>query len=260
MTSTRVTPPQASRLGLGKVLSVGYAAAGYVSFLAVSVYAVAFLADARVSRTVDHGGPASGTTWAVVIDAALLAVFALQHSVMARPSFKQWWTALVPAHVERATYVLGSSAALALVFWQWRPIPHVVWDVSAPGARAGLWILYGAGWAWVVAMTFVFDHLDLVGLRQVFRHLRGVAAARPLFAIPWSHRLVRHPMMVGFMIAFVATPTMTAGHLLFAALGTGYILVGVRLEEHDLEAALPEYREYAAATPRFIPRPRRDRA
>jgi protein-S-isoprenylcysteine O-methyltransferase Ste14 len=172
---------------------------------------------------------------------------------MARPAFKRRWTTLVPRHVERSTYVLVASAALALAFWQWRPIPTVVWDVSSPGAGVLLWMLYVVGWMWVLAMSFAIDHLDLFGLRQVTSHLRGLADRAPSFALPLPHRLVRHPMMLGFFPAFLATPSMTVGHLLFAALGCGYVLVGVRLEERDLDRELPEYAAYAAATPRFIP-------
>ena len=210
-----------------------------------------------VPRTVDTGGPHGGAAAAATIDALLLGVFAVQHSVMARPGFKRRWTTLVPPHVERATYVLAASLALALVFWQWRPIPTVVWDVPAPTARVLLWILFVAGFGWALVMTFAIDHLDMFGLRQVGRHLRGLADRRPSFALPLPHRLVRHPMMLGFFPAFLAAPTMTVGHLLFAALGIGYILVGVRLEERDLTQALPEYAAYAAATPRFVPSPRR---
>jgi protein-S-isoprenylcysteine O-methyltransferase Ste14 len=235
------------------VVSVGYGVVSYLAFVGAFLYGVAFLADTVVPRTVDHGGPRSGTTAAAIIDALLLGVFAVQHSVMARPAFKRRWTALVPAHLERSTYVLVASAALALAFWQWRPIPRGVWDVSSPTAAVLLWTLFGLGWGWVLAMSFAIDHFDMFGLRQVSRHLRGLADRAPSFAVPLPHRLVRHPMMLGFFPAFLATPTMTLGHLLFAGLGVAYVLVGVRLEERDLSADLPEYDAYAAVTPRFIP-------
>ena len=180
-------------------------------------------------------------------------VFAVQHSVMARPAFKRRWTTLVPPYVERSTYVLAASAALALAFWQWRPIPAVVWDVPGSAGHLLLWMLFALGWVWVLAMSFAIDHFDLFGLRQVARHLRGLADQAPSFAVPLPHRLVRHPMMLGFFPAFLAAPTMTVGHLLFAGLGIAYILVGVRLEERDLAEELPEYAAYAAVTPRFIP-------
>jgi protein-S-isoprenylcysteine O-methyltransferase Ste14 len=164
---------------------------------------------------------------------------------------------VVPRYVERSTYVLASSAALALAFWQWRPIPTVVWDVANPTVRVLLWTLFAVGWLWVRAMTFAVDRLDLLGVRQVANHLRGLAEKAPSFAVPLPHRLVRHPMMLGFFPAFLATPTMTVGHLAFAGLGCGYILVGVRLEERDLARDLPAYAAYAEVTPRFVPRLRR---
>ena len=245
------------RSTVGGAVVLLYGAMSYLAFVAVFGYAVGFLADIVVPRTIDHGGPHAGTATAAAIDALLLAVFAVQHSVMARPEFKQRWTTLVPRHVERSTYVLAASAALTLVFWQWRPIPAVVWDAPEGAARVLLWTLFALGWIWVLAMTFAVDHLDMFGLRQVASHLRGLADRPPSFALPLPHRLVRHPMMVGFFVAFLAAPTMTLGHLLFAGLGCGYILVGVRLEERDLAVELPEYDAYAVATPRFIPGPGR---
>jgi len=242
----------ASRFAL---LSACYAVAAYLGFLAISLYAVGFVAGAVVPRTIDSGGPRSNTATAAVIDVLLLALFAVQHTTMARPAFKRRWTRIVPAHLERSTFVLAATAVLALVFWQWRPIPAVVWQVDAGAARFVLWVVFAAGWALVVAMTFAVDHLDFLGLRQVGLYLRGLAQTPPAFRHPLPYRLVRHPMMVGFFPAFLAAPTMTAGHLLFALLSCGYILFGVRLEEHDLADAHPEYRAYAAATPRFVPRP-----
>jgi methanethiol S-methyltransferase len=242
-----------SRSAVGAVLSVGYGAFCYLAFVGVSLYAVAFLADVAVPRTIDHGGPHAGMATAATIDALLLAVFAVQHSVMARPAFKQSWTRLVPRHVERSTYVLVASAALALAFWQWRPIPTVVWDVPSPAFRLLLWALFALGWLWVLAMSFAIDHLDLFGLSQVTRNLQGLGDQTPSFALPLPHRLVRHPMMLGFFPAFLAAPTMTVGHLLFAGMGCAYVLVGVRLEERDLDRELSEYAAYAAVTPRFIP-------
>jgi protein-S-isoprenylcysteine O-methyltransferase Ste14 len=248
-------PSKDARTGptMGGVASFGYGLACYSAFLVVSLYAIGFLADVVVPTSVDRGGPRSGTAVAVVADAALLAVFALQHSVMARPAFKRRWTRLVPAHAERSTYVLLTSAALALVFWQWHPIPAVVWDVPGDFLRALTWALFALGWAWVVAMTFAIDHLDFLGLGRSARHLRGLPEQPPSFALPAPYRLVRHPMMLGFFVAFFAAPTMTAGHLLFAGLGCAYILVGVRLEERDLSRELPEYDAYAAVTGRFVP-------
>jgi protein-S-isoprenylcysteine O-methyltransferase Ste14 len=236
---------------------VGFAVLGYLAFLAIVGYSVAFLAGSGVPRTVDGGGPRSGTPTAVVVDLLLLSLFGVQHSVMARPGFKRRWTRLVPEHLERSSYVLATAAVLALLFWQWRAIPAVVWQISTTPARAAIWVLFGAGWAVVGAMTFAFDHLDFVGLRQVRHYVRGRRAALPEFRMPLPYRLVRHPMMTGLFVAVLATPTMTAGHFLFALVSCAYILGAVRLEERDLGATLPGYPDYAATTPRFVPRPAR---
>lgn len=242
------------------VVSAAFAVLTYLALVAVLLYAVAFVAGTAVPRTVDSGGPHADTATAAAFDVLLLALFAVQHSVMARPAFKRRWTQVVPHHLERSSYVLAASSVLAMTFWQWRPIPAVIWHVHAAAARAVLWALFGLGWVLVVAMTFAIDHFDLVGLRQVSRHLRGRRQAAPAFQLPLPYRLVRHPMMSGFFLAFLATPMMTAGHLLFALLSCGYIIVAVRLEERDLTEALTEYRDYAARTPRFLPRPSRRRA
>jgi protein-S-isoprenylcysteine O-methyltransferase Ste14 len=236
-------------------VSAAYAGGAYLSFLVAFLYAVFFLADVLVPRTVDHGGRVTGTAAAAAIDVLLLGLFAGQHSVMARPAVKERLTTIMPKHVERSTYVLATSAVLALVFCQWRPIPTVLWRVDDLAAETVLWALFVGGWTWVLAMTFAIDHCDMFGLRQVSRSIRGLGESVPGFRLPWPHRLVRHPMMLGFFPAFLAAPTMTVSHLLFAVLGCGYILVGVRLEERDLVAAFPPYRAYAASTPRFVPRP-----
>lgn len=245
-----------ARATTGAIVSVAYAVVAYLSFVLVLLYAVGFSGAIVVPRTVDDGGPGAGTVLALVIDGALLSLFAVQHSVMARPAFKRWWTRSVPAHLERSTYVLAASAVLALLFWQWRPIPTVLWDVSWPPARVALSALFAAGWLWMVAMTFAIDHWDLFGLARVARHLRGLADRSPAFAVPWPYRLARHPMMLGFFPALLAVPTMTVGHLLFSGLSCGYIVAGTLLEERDLAAELPEYDAYAATTPRFFPRVR----
>jgi protein-S-isoprenylcysteine O-methyltransferase Ste14 len=160
----------------------------------------------------------------------------------------------VPPHLERSVYVFTASALLALTFWQWRPIPHVAWDVRSGFGQAVLWTVYGIGWAIVVAMTFAIDHLDLTGLRQVYEHGHGTQRTAAQFRLPLPYRLLRHPMMTGFIITFLATPHMSTGHLLFAGLACGYIVVGVHFEERDLIRSIPEYRDYAATTPRFVPR------
>lgn len=235
--------------------SLFYAVCGYAAFVAVFGYTIAFLADVVVPRTVDRGGPETGAARALVIDAALLAGFALQHTVMARPAVKRWSADLVPPRVERATYVLAASLVLAIVCWLWHPVPAVVWNVSAPGGRFLLWTLFALGWAWALAMSFVIDHAGFFGLRQAMT--TGPGSAPPRFVTPLPYRLVRHPMMLGFLVSLWAAPTMTAGHLLFATLGSGYILVGVRFEERDLRRVHPEYDDYARRTPRFVPRPSR---
>lgn len=235
------------------ILGIGYAVTAYLLFTAVTLYAIAFLADVVVPRTVDDGGPTSSTTVAMTVDALLLLLFAVQHTVMARPAFKRRWTRIVPPHLERATYVVAASATLALALWLWHPVDTVVWDVGPTGLRAVVWGLYALGWLLVVAMTHAFDHWSLFGLRQPLLRAVGREPEAPALSVPLPYRLVRHPMMTGFVIAFWATSTMTVGHLLFAALGTGYIVVGVRFEERDLADQLSGYGDYAATTPRFVP-------
>ncbi len=237
---------------------IGYGALGYLAFLAAALYAIGFLADAVVPRAVDSGGPESGTAAAVAIDAALLGLFAVQHSVMARPRFKRRFNRIFPPAVERSTYVLAASAVLGLLFWQWRPIDDVVWDVENIAGEIVLWSLYGIGWFLVVLSTFLIDHFEMFGLRQVAARVHGRRHEPPGFVTPLLYRFVRHPMMLGFLVAFWATPTMTVGHLLFAALASGYIVVAVRIEERDLMRQLPEYQDYMERTPRFIPQPSTD--
>jgi len=243
--------PRASRLS--RALILGYAIAVYGFFLAVLVYAVGFFIGFGVPKGIDQG---AHLAWplAVITDAALLLLFAVQHTVMARSWFKRRWTRLVPPPAERATYVLAASLALALVFWLWRPVRGTVWDLSGPGA-AGLLAVYGTGWAVALGSTFVISHSDLFGLRQALCHARGTAYRPPAFTQRSLYRVVRHPLMTGFVIVFWAAPVMTAGHLLFAAAATGYILVGIAFEERDLRQQLGEaYRAYAARVPALIPR------
>lgn len=254
MISSTQRRPAARRSFFAAVASLGYGFGCYVFFVAAVGYSVAFLMDGPVPRTIDRGGPATSYAAALAIDSGLMALFAVQHSVMARPAFKRWWTRLVPPHLERSTYVLLSSVVLALMCWQWRPIPAVLWDVQAPPIRGAIWCVFFAGWAWAVAMTFAIDQADFFGLRQVLRRFSGAVGNPAVLAVPWPYRLVRHPMMLGFFIAFLVTPTMTAGHALFALLGCGYIIAAVRLEERDLRRDLTDYDAYAIRTPRFLPR------
>jgi protein-S-isoprenylcysteine O-methyltransferase Ste14 len=248
------TQPEQSARPLARVLVAGYGAAAYLLFLGALLYTIGFLANAGVPKGIDDGadGPAA---LAVAVNCALLGLFAVQHSVMARPWFKRWWTRLVPASAERSTFVLAATGVLILLLWQWRPLPASVWSVEVGWAAALLWTLYGVGWLVVVASTFAIDHFDLFGLRQAAARATGRRYQPPGFRQPTLYRLVRHPIMVGFLIAFWATPQMSAGRLLFALLGTGYILVAVRFEEHDLRAHHGEaYQRYAAQVPRFVPR------
>ena len=226
----------------------------YTAFLASFGYAVAFVLGIGVPRTVDHGIAAPSAPAAVVIDLALLAAFAAQHSIMARPAFKRWWTRIVPPPIERSTFVLAASAVLGLLCWQWRTVDGIVWDIDQPIARAAVWTVAAAGWLTVLATTFMINHFELFGLRQVFARWRGRRIAETGFRTPLLYRVVRHPMMLGFLLAFWAAPTMTAGHLLFASVTTVYILAAIRLEGRDLSTSLGEpYRRYRREVPMVVP-------
>jgi protein-S-isoprenylcysteine O-methyltransferase Ste14 len=206
-----------------------------------------------VPRNIDEG-PRAPAGIAIVIDLALLSLFAVQHSVMARPWFKKRWARIVPEPVERSTYVLLASATLALVMWQWRPLPHLIWDVESTPLRIVLYALSLAGFGLVLVSTFAIDHFDLFGLRQVVRHQLGKPTATSTFRIPLLYRSVRHPLYLGFLIAFWVAPTMSVGHLLFAAVTTAYVLVAIRFEEHDLISTFGErYRSYRARVPMIVP-------
>lgn len=237
-----------------RIAAVLYAAFSYVVFVAMFLYLVGFVTDFAVPRSIDRAGSAP-VLQAVVIDVGLVTLFALQHSVMARPGFKQWWTRYVPAAIERSTYMLLTSAALAVLFWQWRAIDTVIWHVGPAPARAALWALNGMGWVTVLASTFMIDHFDLFGIRQVVDTLRSKPAEEASFREVLFYRVVRHPLLLGFLIAFWAAPTMTTGHLLFTGTMTVYIFIAVRFEERDLIAALGEpYRRYRTRVPMLLPR------
>jgi protein-S-isoprenylcysteine O-methyltransferase Ste14 len=241
------------------VLIFSYATAVYGLFLVVLVYAVGFFAGFGVLTDIDDG-VRSGWPLAVAIDVGLLALFAVQHTVMARSWFKRWLMRMVPGPAERATFVLGATLALALLFWAWRPVGGVVWKLSGP-AYAVLLAVQLAGWAVAIGSTFIISHFDLFGLRQACLHLRGAGYTPPAFTQRGLYRRVRHPLMSGFLIVFWAAPVMTGGHLLFAAAATGYILAGIWFEERDLVRSLgPAYASYLGRVPALIPGLRRRRS
>jgi protein-S-isoprenylcysteine O-methyltransferase Ste14 len=239
-----------------RYLTIGYGGAAYALFLVAFLYLVGFVGAIVVPRNVDHG-VAAPIGQAVVVNLALLGVFGVQHSVMARPGFKRWWARFVPHSIERSTYVWLSNAALLLLYWQWRTMPAEIWHVGLPAGRLALWALFWLGWATALASTFMVNHFDLFGLRQVYLAWREKPYTDIGFHTRLLYRLVRHPLMLGFLIAFWSAPTMTAGHLLFAIGMTGYILIAVQLEERDLVAALgDQYRDYRRDVPMLLPRPR----
>jgi protein-S-isoprenylcysteine O-methyltransferase Ste14 len=235
-----------------KALSLSYGLFCYLIFLGTFLYAIGFVGNLVVPKSIDSGEVVP-LGEAVAVDVLLLGLFAVQHSVMARPAFKRWWTRFVPPQVERSTYVLASSVALLILFWLWRPLPGVVWEAGQPFATV-LWVLFGVGWVLVLVSTFLIDHFDLFGLRQVVLYARGRPYAPPPFRTPALYKVVRHPIMLGFLIAFWAAPTMTWGHMLFAGMTTAYIFVGVFLEERDLKNAFGDsYEEYRRQVGMILP-------
>jgi len=225
----------------------------YAVFFASFLYAIGFIGNFLVPRTLD-GVPAESFDIALMVDLGLLGLFALQHSIMARPVFKAWLTRFVPASAERSTYVLASSLALIALFYWWQPLGGMVWNVTVPTARGAIWGAFAFGWLLVLVSTFLINHFDLFGLRQVWVQLRGRQYTDIGFRTPWLYRYVRHPLYVGWFFAFWATPTMTLTHLLFAVMTTGYILIAIRFEERDLISHLGQaYRDYKERVPMLIP-------
>jgi protein-S-isoprenylcysteine O-methyltransferase Ste14 len=241
---------------MSRILVFAYGVVSYLAFFLTYLYAVGFVGNVVVPKSLDSA-PTAPLGTALLINLGLLGLFAVQHSVMARPAFKRRLLRLIPAAAERSTYVLASSLALILLFWQWSPLGGVVWDVQDPTARAVLYAAFGFGWLLVLVTTFLINHFDLFGLRQVWLNLLGREYKPLTFVTPGPYRLVRHPLYLGWLFAFWATPTMTVTHLLFAVMTTGYILIAIQLEERDLIDAHPEYADYKRRVPMIIPVPKR---
>jgi protein-S-isoprenylcysteine O-methyltransferase Ste14 len=238
---------------MGRLIAFLYGLVSYVVFFASFLYAIGFVEGLVVPKTIDSGAIVP-LAEALIVNLLLMSLFAIQHSVMARPQFKQWWTRLVPKSVERSTYVLFSSLALVLLFWQWRPMPAVVWQIVNPQVAMAVMGLSFVGWLIVLTSTFLINHFELFGLHQVANNLTGRDMPTPIFRTPLYYKFVRHPIYLGFIIAFWAAPTMTMGHLLFAAVTTAYIFVGASLEERDLITVFgDEYRRYKNRVSMIVP-------
>ena len=242
---------------MGRILAFAYGVVSYVVFFVTFLYAIGFVGNIVVPKSVDFGG-AAPLSEALLVNSLLLGLFAIQHSVMARPGFKKWWTKFVPQPVERSTYVLLASLALILLFWQWRPINTVVWDVENTIGNYLLWAIFFLGWVTVLIGTSLINHFDLFGLRQVYLYNRGEEYSELGFRTPFLYKLVRHPIMLGFIMAFWATPRMTVGHLLFSVATTAYILIAIQLEERDITSIHGKaYEDYRERVSMLLPIPKR---
>jgi methanethiol S-methyltransferase len=238
---------------VGRLIAFLYGLAAYVAFFATILYAIGFVSGLVVPKTIDTGTEVP-LAEALLVNLLLMSVFAIQHSVMARRQFKQWWTQFVPKSVERSTYVLLSSLALALLFWQWRPIPTAIWQIDNPQLAMVVTGISHFGWLLVFSSTFLINHFELFGLHQVANNLTGRQMPAMRFRTPWFYKIVRHPLYLGFIIAFWVAPTMTAGHLLFAAVTTTYIIAAIQLEERDLVDTFgDDYRRYKNRVPMLLP-------
>lgn len=236
-----------------KTFTLSYGVISYTLFFVVFNYAILFIGNIMVTPSLDSVGHGN-VIQALLIDVGLLTVFALQHSIMARPAFKRLWTKVIPKPIERSTYVLVATVILAAIMYFWQPLGGVIWKITHPVAVSALYALFAIGWSILFLASFQINHFDLFGLRQVWLYFRGKPYTYLPFKTPWLYRYMRHPLYVGLMIGLWAAPTMTVAHLVFALLCTGYILVGARLEEKDLENALPEYRQYKKEVPMFMPK------
>ena len=242
---------------MGRTLAFVYGLISYLVFFGSFLYAIGFVGNIVVPKSIDSGA-AGPFVPSLIIDAVLLGLFAIQHSVMARQGFKRWWTQFIPKPIERSTYVLLSSLLLVLLFWQWRPILSVIWNVTNPIGSLALTALFWIGWLLVLASTFVINHFDLFGLRQVYLFQKGKQYTDLVFKKRLFYRFVRHPLLLGFMIAFWATPKMTLGHLVFAFATTAYMLIAIQLEERDMANMHGDpYRQYQREVSMLIPVPKK---